>query len=79
MWSGLQRNQRAAQHLAGKLSGFFHRTRQTHAAFFAGLGLDKMALAAATGVDLRFDNPQRAIQLARGGFGIFSAGDKAPV
>jgi sugar phosphate isomerase/epimerase len=46
---------------------------------FAGLGLDKMALATATGVDLRFDDPQRAIQLACSGFGIFGACDKAPV
>ena len=73
--AGLDGDKGAAQHLAGKLGGFTDRTGQTHAALFARFGFDEMALAAPTGVDLRLDHPERAIQLTCGGLGLFGLHD----
>ena len=77
--TGLDGDKGAAQHLAGKFSGLTDRAGQAHAAFFASLRLFEMALATTTGMDLRFDNPKRAIQFTRGGFGLFGFGDDTTV
>ena len=65
------RHQGAAEHLLGVLGGLFDRLGQAHAALLAGIGLLEAALAAPAGVNLRLHDPERAIQLACGGLGVF--------
>ncbi len=77
--AGLVCDQRAAQHLFRFLRGLFDRFRQAHATLFAGVGLLELALAAAAGVDLRLDHPERPVKLARGGLGLFGAQHRAAV
>ncbi len=77
--TGLVRDQRASQHLAGQFLGLGHGFGQTHAALLAGGGFGEMALAAAAGMDLRLDHPQRAVQLARGRFGLVGLGHDTTV
>ena len=71
--AGLHGDQGAAQHLAGKLGGLTDRAGEADAALFARLRLLEMALAAATGVNLRLDHPERAVKFAGGGLGLFGA------
>ena len=77
--AGLMRHQRAAEHLLGLIGGFFDRFRQAHTALFARVGLLEGALAAATGMDLRLDHPERPVQLARHGLRLFGARHHAAV
>jgi hypothetical protein len=63
-------DQRAAQHLLGLLGGLLDRLREAHAALLAGGGFLEAALAAAAGVDLRLDDPERSLELACGGLGL---------
>ena len=72
-------HQRVAQHPLGFVGGLGHRSGQAYAALFAGAGLFETALAAATGVDLRLDHPERPVELAGSGFGIFSFQHRAAI
>ncbi len=77
--AGLVRDQRAAEHLLGFLGGLLDRLGKAHAALFAGLGLLEVALAAAAGVDLRLDDPERTIHFACRGLGLFGSEDHAAI
>ncbi|GAB1395636.1 hypothetical protein MASR1M65_04130 [Saprospiraceae bacterium] len=77
--AGLHGDKGAAQHLAGEFGGFLHRFRQAHAALLARFGLLELALAAAAGVDLRLDHPERSVQFPGGGLRLFGAQHDAAV
>jgi hypothetical protein len=69
------RHQRAAQHLLGLGLGLLDRFGEAHAALVAGVGLLEVALAAAAGVDLRLDDPERPVQFARRRLGFLGLQD----
>jgi hypothetical protein len=62
---GLVGDQRHAEHLGGELADLLDRARE----------LDAAALAAAAGVDLRLDHPERAVERARRGLGLLGRVD----
>jgi len=68
-----------AEHGLGLGLGLLDRAGEPNAAFVAGIGLGKAALAAAAGVDLRLDDPKRSVKLTGGGLGILGAQHDAPV
>jgi hypothetical protein len=76
---GLMGYERAAQHLLGFLGGFFHGFGQAHAAFLTGVSFLEAALAASACVDLRLDHPQRAVERACRGLGVFGLEHDATV
>ena len=67
---GLVGDERAAEHLLRLVGGLGDRLGDAHAALVAGGGLLELALAAAAGVDLRLDHPDRPVELAGGGLGL---------
>ncbi len=69
--AGLMGDQCAAQHFLGFLGSFGHRFGQANTARIACVCFFEFTFAAAAGVDLCLDHPQRAIKFTRGGFGIF--------
>ncbi len=77
--AGLDRDQRAAQHLRGLGRGLAHRPGDADAALFTRRGLDELALAAPACVDLAFHDPDRPVDLARRRLGVFGAGDDAAI
>ncbi len=77
--AGLMRDKRAAEHLRGHLGSLRDRARQPHAALVAGRDLLEAALAAPARVDLRLDDPDRPVELARRGLGVLGAQHDAPV
>ena len=68
--AGLMGDQCLAQHLLGFFGGLFDRLGQPHAALFAGALFLEGALAAATGVNLGLDDPERPVHLASLGLGL---------
>ena len=68
--AGLLGDEGAAEHLLGLVGGVGDRLGDADAALVAGGGLLELALAAAAGVDLGLDHPDRAVDLARGGLGL---------
>ena len=70
--TGLMRDQSATQHFLGFFSGLFDRLGEAYTAFFASIRLFERAFTAPTCVDLRFDDPQRAVQFACCGFSFVS-------
>ena len=73
------RDQRAAQHHLGVLGGFLNGFADAHATLLAGGAFLEGSLAAAAGVDLRLDDPDRAIERAGGGFRLFGPRDGAAI
>jgi hypothetical protein len=69
------RHERAAQHLLGFGLGLLDGFGEAHAALVARVGLLEVALAAAAGVDLRLDDPERPVQFARRRLGFFCLQD----
>ena len=57
--AGLDRDQGLAEHLGGMLADLVDRPGEAHAALGVRPELLELALAAAAGVDLRLDHPQR--------------------
>ncbi len=76
VWMG---DEGAAQHLAGQLVGFRDRAGEADAALFAGLGFLEVALAATARMDLRLDHPERAVESACRGLGLFGLQHHAAV
>ena len=66
MRAGLDRDQGLAQHLGGMLAHFVDRMGEANPALGVRPELLELALAAAAGVDLRLDHPQRPGKLLRG-------------
>jgi len=60
--TGLNGDQRVADHLTGEFFDFGHRLRQPHAAFVTGGFFFELAFAAATRVNLRFHDERRFAQ-----------------
>jgi hypothetical protein len=77
--AGLDGDEGAAQHLAGEFGGLSDRAGEADAALLAGFGLLEVALAAATGVDLRLHHPERPVEFAGSGLGVFGLQDDAAV
>ncbi len=65
--AGLDRDQGLAEHLRGMRADLVDRVGEADAALGVGAELLELALAAAAGVDLRLDDPQRSGQLLGGG------------
>jgi hypothetical protein len=71
--AGLARYQRPAEHPLGLGLCLLDRAGQAHAAAGPRIGLGKVALAAATSMDLCLDDPERALQFAGRHLGLFGA------
>src|SRR6056297_3978876 len=76
---GLLGHEGAAEHPARLLGGLLDGFGKAHAARLAGAGLLERALAASARVNLRLDDPERAVERARGGLGLFAAQDHATI
>ena len=61
--AGLHGHEGRAQHLPGERAHLFNRAREPHAALFARGRLLESPFAAAAGVNLAFDHPQRPAEL----------------
>ena len=68
--AGLDGHQRRAEHLLDVGDDLVDRLGEAHAALVAGRGFLELALAAATGVDLRLDDPERTAERLGGGFRV---------
>ena len=77
--AGLVCDQCLAQHLFGFFGSFGNRLGQTNTALFTSFGFFEFTFATATGVDLCLYNPEGAIKLACGGFGIFCLQNHAAI
>ena len=66
--AGLDGDEGVAEHLLDEGLHLLHGLGEAHAALFASGGFLELALAAATRVNLGFDDPQRAAKLVGGGF-----------
>src|SRR5690606_22662685 len=73
--AGLHRHQRRAEHLAGEALYFADRLGEPHATLVAGGRLLELALAAAAGVDLALDHPDRTAKLLRRRFRLLRLED----
>ena len=77
--ASLVRDQGAAQHLFGFIGGLFNRLGQTHTARITSVGFFEFTFAAATGVNLGFYHPKRAVHFASSRFCIFGAQHNAAI
>ena len=77
--AGLLGHEGAAEHAAGLLGGLLDGFGEPHAPRLAGARLAKFALAAAAGVDLRLDHPERTVELARRRLGLLGAQDRTAI
>ena len=72
-------DQRPAEHLLRLVRRLLDRFGDAHPALLAGGRLLEAALAAAAGVDLRLDHPDRAVELTRRGLGLVGLQDDLAV
>src|SRR6056297_2646068 len=77
--AGLLGDEGAAEHPARLFGGLLDGFGEAHAARLAGAGLLERALAAPARVDLCLDDPERPVERARGGLGLFAAQDHATI
>ncbi len=73
------RHQCAAQHFLRFFGGFGNGFRQTYTASLASFGFFERTFTATTCVDLRFNNPKRAVEFASGGLRVFSLKNRTTV
>ncbi len=76
---GLVGDERAAEHLLGHRRSLLDRFREADTALFPRFGFLELALAAAARVDLRLDDPEGPVKLARRGLGLFGPEHDAAV